>query len=210
MFEFLEEIGELIFGNKRIDELVHFARSKDFQFRKKVKAKKLPLPVQQMDFFKDKKKQSIKGYLFKKDLELNSFNQIFDFYRGSDYGNSGTTIFLYDCEGLDLPGFIIKPKGGFRKLGSIFSGGEWSHVNPEFEKAYTVESTDMNYMRMAITIQFAEVMLRLKGFSLEGKGSHLVLYKKNTRTDIVDMDNIYFDGKELIDIIIHDHSEEIV
>jgi len=210
MFDFLEDIKDLVFGNKRLAALQHFANSKQFQIRRKANAIKLPIEVQQMQFFNGKKRKSIKGYLFKKDAELNSFNQIFDYYYSGDYGNTATTIFLYDSEPLGLPSFIIKPKGGFSKLGSIFSSSEWSNVNSAFDKAFSVESKDLNYMRMMITIQFAEVLLRLQNFTIEGNGSHLVIYKKNSKVDIVDMDNVYYDGKELLDIIINDHSGEIV
>ena len=117
---------------------------------------------------------------------------------------------MYDCESLDLPSFIIKPKGGLSKLGSIFSKSEWSFVSGEFDKGFSVESEDMNFMRTTITIQFAEVMLGIKDFTIEGKGTHLVIYKRNSKIDIVDMDNIYDSGRELIDIIINDHSAEIV
>jgi len=210
MIEFLEDIGDLIFGNKRLDALKYFASSKQFQIRKKVNPQKLPLNVQQMEFFDGKKRKSIKGFLFKKDLEFNSFSQIFDYYYYGDYGNSTTTIFLFDSDFLDLPSFIIKPKGGLGKLGSLFSSSEWSNVSSEFDKAFSVESNDLNFMRMAITIQFAEVMLRMKNFTVEGKGSNLALYKKNSKVDIVDMDNVYDDGRDLLDIIINDHSAEIV
>jgi len=210
MIDFLDDIGDLIFGNKRFDSLKHFASAKQFQIRRKVNAQKLPLDVQKMEFFDGKRKKSIKGYLFKKDVEFNSFNQIFDYHYSGDYGNTTTTIFLYDCESLDLPSFIVKPKGGLSKLGSIFSSSEWSNVNSEFDKGFSVESTDLNFMRMVVTIQFAEVMLSMKNFTVEGKGSHLVLYKKNSKVDIVDMDNVYDDGRELIDIIVNDNSAEIV
>lgn len=210
MIDFIDDIFDAVFGNKRLDALRHFASSKQFQIRKKAKAEKLPIDVQGMQFFDGKRRKSIKGYLFKKDVEFESFNQIFDYYYASDYGTTTTTIFLFDCESLDLPSFIIKPKGGFGKLGSIFSGGEWSQVNSEFDKSFSVESTDLNFMRMIVTIQFAEVMLGMKGYTLEGKGTHLVLYKKNTKIDIVDMDNVYDNGRELMDIIINDHSAEIV
>lgn len=210
MIDFLDEIGDLIFGNKRFDSLKHFATSKQFQIRKKVKAENLPIEVQQMQFFEGKKRKSIKGYLFKKDVVFDSFNQIFDYYYSGDYGSTTTTIFLFDCELLDLPSFIIKPKGGLGKLGSFFSKSEWSYVNSEFDKNFSVESSDMNFMRTIVTIQFAEVMLGIKDFTVEGKGTHLVIYKRNSKVDIVDMDNIYDAGRELIDIIINDHSAEIV
>jgi len=210
MIDLIDDIVDLIFGNKRFEALRHFANSKQFQIRKKVNAQKLPLDVQKMEFFDGKKRKSIKGYLFKKDLEYNSFNQIFDYYYSGDLGTTTTTIFLYDSEMLDLPSFIVRPKGGLGKLGSIFSTSEWSNVNSEFDKSFTIESSDLNFMRMVVTIQFAEVMLKMKNFTVEGRGSHLVIYKKNTKVDIVDMDNIYDDGRDLIDIIVNDHSEEIV
>jgi len=37
-----------------------------------------------------------------------------------------------------------------------------------------------------------------------------VIYKKNAKIDIIDMDNIYDDGEDLLDIIINDHSNELV
>ncbi|MDF1697185.1 MAG: hypothetical protein P1U56_15185 [Saprospiraceae bacterium] len=210
MIDFLDDIGDLIFGNKRYESLKHFANSKQFQIRKKVKAEKLPIEVQRMQFYEGKKRKSIKGYLFKKDLEFNSFNQIFDYQYSGDLGTSTTTIFLFDCDSLELPSFIIKPKGGFGKLGSIFSSSEWSNVSSEFDKGFGVESSNMNFMRTTVTIQFAEVMLGLKNFTVEGAGSYLVLYNRNSKVDIVDMDNVYDSGKELMDIIINDHSSEIV
>lgn len=210
MIDFLDDIGDLIFGNKRFDSLKHFAEAKKFQIRRKVNAQKLPLNVQKMEFFGGKKKKSIKGYLFKKDAEFNSLNQIFDYYYSGDYGTTTTTIFLYDCVSLDMPAFIIKPKGGLSKLSNLFSSSEWSKVSSEFDKAFTVASSDLNYLRMVITIQFAEVMMNMKNCTVEGNGSHLVIYRKNTKVDIVDMDNVYDDGRELLDIIINDHSAEIV
>lgn len=210
MLDFLDDVMDMVFGNKRYAELQHFANSKQFQIRKKANARKLPLDVQKMEFFEGKRKKSIKGYLFKKDVEFNAFNQIFDYHYSGDYGNTPTTIFLFDSEMLDLPSFRVKPKGGFGKLGSLFSNSEWSDVSSEFDRAFSVESSDMNFMRMVVTIQFAEVMLRMKNFTVEGRGSHLVIYKKNSKVDIVDMDNIYDDGRELIDIIVNDNSAEIV
>ncbi len=210
MIDFLEDIGGLIFGNKRFDDLRHFANSKQFKIRKKINAQKLPLEVRKMDFFDSKKGKSIKGYLFKKDVKFNSFNQIFDYYNSGDYSTTATTIFLYDSESLDLPSFIVKPKGGLGKLGSLFSTSEWSNVSSEFDKTFSVESSDLNFMRMVITIQFAEVLLKMKNFTVEGKGAHLAIYKRNSKVDIIDMDNIYDNGKELMDIIINDNSAEIM
>ncbi len=210
LIDFFDDIGDAIFGNKRFNELKHFAKSKDFQIRRKVVAEQLHLDVQAMHFFEGKKNKRIKGYLYKKDIKFDALTQIFDYYYSSDYGTTTTTIFLYDTSALDLPRFIVKPKGGLSKLGNIFTSSEWSTVSRDFDKDFVVESGDMNYMRMMITTHFTDVMLRLGDYTIEGKGDFLVIYKKSKKVDIVDMDNIYDDGLELLDIIINDHSNELV
>ncbi len=96
------------------------------------------------------------------------------------------------------------------KLGSIFSSNEWASVSKEFSEGFEIESADMNYMRMMITFQYADIVSTLKNYTIEGYQDYLVLYKRNSKVDIVDMDNVYDDGRELLDIIINDHSNELV
>ncbi len=209
LIDLFDDIGDAIFGNKRLNELRHFARSKNFQIRRKVIADQLHADVKTMKFYDETKAKRIKGYLYKKDIKFDALTQIFDLYYATNT-NITTTIFLYDTTLLDLPRFIIKPKSGLSKLGNIFSSTEWSSVSRDFDKDFVVESNDMNYMRMMITSHFAEVMLRLGEYTLEGNGDYLVIYKKSRKVDIVDMDNIYDDGLELLDIILNDHSNELV
>jgi len=209
LIDLFDDIGDAIFGNKRLNELRHFARSKEFQIRRKVIASQLHMNVKSMQFFDGNKSKRIKGYLFKKNVKFDALTQIFDLYYHTNT-NLTTTIFIYDTKLLDLPSFIIKPKGGLSKLGNIFTSSEWSTVSRDFDKDFVVESTDMNYMRMMITSHFAEVTLRLGDYTIEGNGEYLVIYKKSKKVDIVDMDNIYDDGLELLDIIINDHSNELV
>ncbi len=210
MLEIFEDIGDLLFGNKRIEALKHFAFSKDFRFERRIKMETLPFDIESMDFFKGKKRKSIKGYLYRKELETNILGRIYDFMNLSEFGKKGTTIFQYSETAFDLPYFIIKPKSSFSKLGSIFSSSEWSDVNKEFASQFTVESSDLNDMRMMITIQFAELLVKLKDFTVEGYHDHLFIYKRGTVIDIVDMDNIYEYGIELADIILYDQSNEMV
>lgn len=209
LIDLFDDIGDAIFGNKRLNELRHFARSKNFQIRRKVIADQLHGDVQSMAFYEDNRAKRIKGYLYKKDVKFDALTQIFDLYYATNT-NITTTIFLYSTSLLELPKFIIKPKGGLSKLGNIFSSTEWSAVSRDFDKDFVVESRDMNYMRMMITSHFADVMLTLGDYTVEGKGGYLVIYKKSRKVDIVDMDNVYDDGLGLLDIILNDHSNELV
>lgn len=211
MLEFLEDIGDIIFGNKRIEAFKHFARSKDFRLKRKHNPELLPIDVLSMQIFKqNRKKRAIKGMIYRKENMLNILTQIFDFHIYNDLGKKTTTIYLFEHVDMDLPYFIISPKSSFGKLGNLFSSSEWSDVNKDFDNSFTVEATDINIMQMMLTIQFAEVMLDLKDYTVEGKGNHLVVYRKFHDTDIIDMDNVYLDGLELMDIILHDHSKEMI
>jgi len=209
LLEFLDNMSDIVFGNKRFNELKHFANSQGFQLRRKVKFNQLHADVKAMQFFQGEKRKTIKGYLYKKNLRFDSLNQIFDFYYVSDYGTTTTTVYMFLTDQLDLPTFIIKPRSGISKLGNIFSTSEWSDVNREFDKSYSVESNNMNFMRMMITFQFAELLLGLKNVTIEGRGNYLALYRKNSKTNIIEMDNLHDSGMELLDIIITDNSKEM-
>ena len=209
LIDLFDDISDAIFGNKRLNELRHFAKSKSFQMRRKVVIEQLHRDVKSMEFYDDRKAKRIKGYLYKKDINFDALTQIFDMYFATN-ANITTTVFLYDTTLLELPRFSIKPKGGLSKLGNLFSSTEWSAVSRDFDKDFVVESRDMNYMRIMITSHFADVMLRLGDYTIEGNGNYLAIYKKSRKVDIVDMDNVYDDGLELLDIILNDHSNELV
>lgn len=210
MIEILEDIGELIFGNKRQGALKHFARTKTFRYLRRVNPSLLPMEVQRMDFFEGSKKRSLKGVLTKSESPLNIKTTIFDYLHYHDFGNKTTTIFLYEYDKLGLPVFKIEPRSTFGKIGNLLSSTEWSAVDKEFDKNFTVTSDDMNAMRMMITIQFAELMTDLPGFAVEGDDRYLAIYKSQSMADIIDMDNHHEAALELIDIILNDNSGELV
>lgn len=211
MIEILEEIGDIIFGNKRLDTYRHFATSKDFRLRRKHNPETLPIDVLSMQLFKEnRKKRAIKGFIFKRETQPEVLSQIFDLIVYTEFGKRNTTIYLYENEKMHLPYFHVKPKSGFSKLGNIFTSNDWSYVNRDFARQFEVETTDINEMQMMLTEQFADVLLHLQDHHVEGNGHHLIVYKRNQATDIIDMDNIYLDGLELIDIILHDHSQEMI
>ena len=60
----------------------------------------------------------------------------------------------------------------------------------------------MNFMRMHITIQFAEIMVKYPQLVIEGNNKFLAMYQKGKTIDIIEMDNYYEDGLELVDIIL--------
>jgi len=207
MLEFLEDIGDIFFGNKRLEAYKHFARSKDFRTKRKHNPEILPIDVLSMRLFKQNRtKRSIKGLIYKKDTELDILTQIFDLHYYNDLGKKTTTVFVFEHEDMHLPNFIISPKSSFGKIGNLFSSSGWEDVNKEFASSFDVETSDINEMQMLLTFQFAEVMLNMPDYTVEGKGKHLAIYRKFHTTDIIDMDNIYMDGLELMDIILHDHS----
>ena len=201
--DLLNDIGDLFFGNKRIDELKHFAQAKSFQLRKRVDLKRIHPSLKEMKWMNYSNSPTVKGYLFKTNAETKSLDQIFDIYTKGEFKTSPTTIFLFQHDNLDLTKFTISPKGSFSKIGNIFSSSEWSNVNKSFDKAFSVEGNDLNFLRMHLTFQFAEEMLKISEYTLEGNGNFISIYSPNKKTDIIDMDNIHAVGEEILDILLH-------
>ena len=212
MIDFFEDIGDIIFGNKRLEAYQHFAKTKQFRYKRKHNPELLSDDVKTMDLYLQgkKKRKSIKGLVYKRDNKLNILSKIFDFIHYTNSGKKTTTVFSFDCEDMDIPYFIISPRGSFSRLSNLFTSNEWSDVNQDFANQFTVETDDINELQMILTFQFAEVMLDLGDFTVEGHGNFIVLYNRNHTTDIIDMDNVHHDGIELLDIILHDHSREMV
>lgn len=211
MLDILEEIGEIVFGNKRLDSLRHFAEHKQFSIKRRHNPEVLPINVLSMEIFKQsRKKRNIKGMLWKQEPTLKVMSQIFDLIYYGDFGKKVTTIFLYEQDDMQLPQFIVKPKSNLSRISNLFSANDWSYVDKEFARSFSVETEEINTMQMILTLQFAEAMLNFKEYTVEGKGNHLIVYRRFHDIDIVDMDNVYQLGLELLDVILHDHSEEMI
>ena len=203
MISLFQDIAELLFGSKRQEAFKHFAYKKEFSYQRRTRLESLPLEVLRMDLMTQSKKATIKGLIAKPHEAWQTVGHIFDLTQGSEFGEKTTTVFLFQCHQMKLPPVKITPKSSLGKLGSIFSSGEWSHIDPNFDRAFAVTSDDLNRMRILLTIQFAEEMLKLEDFVLEGNGSYFILYKKNHKVDIIDMDNVYDTALHLVDIILH-------
>ena len=202
MLDILEDIAELFVGNKRQSALKHFARQKDFAYTRRLDPYLLPAEVRQLGFADSKKKKkSLRGVLTKRMSAKGMFVTIFDYVHYHDFGPKTTTVYMYECEGLAVPSFAVRPRTPLSKIGSIFSTTEWSDVSKQFDRGWTVESADMNHMRMTITFQFADEIAKLPELTVEGVGKYIVGYVMHQATDIIDMDNTHDVMLELIDIM---------
>lgn len=207
ILELIEDIGESLFGDKRHDALLHFAEQKRFQYRRRVNPDLLPLEVQKLDLFsiERSKRRQIKGFLHRQEQRPSVLGQIFDYA----VDGKRTTVYFYQSKALDLPTLKLTPRSSLSKF-NVFGKSEWSDIDKTFAGNFDITSDDMNAMRMLVTIQFAEIMNELEGYTVEGRADYLIIYRLKKEEDIIDMDNVYAAGLELADIILHDHSNELV
>ncbi len=208
IFDILDDIKDAFFGNKRLENLRHFAGMKDFVFKRKMTTSGLAPEVKSMDFFSDDKDSFIKGYLFKENQDLHLQSHIFDFKSSGTLGPT-TTVFLFYSPQLNMPRLKISPKSSFKKMGSVFSSSEWSDVDKQFDKNFDIKTDDIAKAQSIITIQFAEVVNELKEMTIEANNDNMAIYRPHTIIDIIDMDNIYDAGIELVDIIVNDYGADI-
>jgi hypothetical protein len=203
MIDIFDDIKDIVFGNQRLNQIKDFGQQHHFGYSRRVSMNDLPAVFESVEFFKGERKKSIKGFLYRSELDERAIGYIYDYLYYSEFGRKTTTVFHFKIEKLNLPYFIVKPRSGLHKISSIFNSTEWNELDKNFDNQFTVASDNMNFMRMNLTIQFAEILLRHKTFAVEGLGDHLFVYDKNNTIDIDKFIPIYKDGLELLDIILH-------
>ncbi len=197
----IEEIKDLIFGNNRIEELKHYAKSNKWGFSKRIKMSQIPDKVRHLEFIKNNSDRAIKGFLYQ---DLNGgLRYIYDLNNRNEIGFKSTTIFHIRADQLKLPQFIISPKSTMQRFGNVFTSNEWNDVDKEFGNNFEVRSNNMNAMRMMITIQVAEIINKLNFCTIEGIDNHLIFYRQNTSISTTEFDRMSKLGIDLIENIIY-------
>lgn len=81
-----------------------------------------------------------------------------------------------------LPRFELKPEGFFDRIGSVLGGQDIDfEEDPEFSRACRLKGPDEEAIREAFHAGLRQQLLSEAGWSLEGDGRWLVLYRRSKR-----------------------------
>ena len=112
-------------------------------------------------------------------LEHDAF--LFD-YSYQDYGSKHATrqtVFFVQSRHMTLPGLRLQPETLAHKLGELFGYDDIDFVRfPKFSKQYRLTGDDEEYIRHHFTDDVLNYFTLNKGWSVEGIGYYLVVYKR--------------------------------
>ena len=128
---------------------------------------------------------------------------IFD-YQYEDFGHESTvrqTVLYLHSQRLGLPEVTLQPETLLHKLGELFGLHDIDFVRfPKFSKQYRLTGGDEDYIRHQFTDEVLNYFTLNKGWSLEGLGYYLLLYKKGVLLPPEQIDALYRRGMEVFDL----------
>lgn len=135
--------------------------------------------------------------------DLMSFDiRMFDYrylkWNGSKMQPYQQTVFYLESTQLGLPELWLQPETLFHKLGELFGRGDIDFVRfPSFSGQYRLTGEDEAYIRHHFTDQLLNYFTVEKGWSLEGVGYFMILYRKERLMAPEHMAAFYKRGLEL-------------
>lgn len=209
--DLIEDATDAIFGNERQSDLQQIADKHGFRYKKKFQNDRLDIEIKAFELFKGKKRKRLRNYLSKKDEVIDGQISLFDFNRDSDVGKKITTCVLIQSAYLNLPKFIVRPKKTTEKLGELFfNKRDGLYAYPYFNRMYALHSIDIEAMQHLFTHQMVDRMVHATNLWLEGNENYLLLYEKNKLKSPQKLIPFYELGRELVDIMLYDNSDDFV
>ncbi|PPK88820.1 hypothetical protein CLV84_1793 [Neolewinella xylanilytica] len=127
------------------------------------------------------RRRTVSNVLRKQDGLLEQDAYVFD-YSYRDFGNKHTTrqtVFFLQSQRLTLPSIDMQPESILHKMGELFGFHDIDFLRfPKFSKQYRLVGEDEDYIRHHFTDEVLNYFTLNKGWSVEGIGYYLIVYKK--------------------------------
>ncbi|HZZ28724.1 MAG TPA: hypothetical protein VFE46_12045 [Pirellulales bacterium] len=136
---------------------------------------------------------------------------IFDYKYVTGGGRSSTiwrqSVIGFQAEALTLPDFTLSPKGMWSKLGTLFGKQSIEFDNhPEFNSKYLLRGSDVDAVRDLFTLPVLDFYEQNLGWSTEGTGNRLLLYKTSKRVPPPETAALLEDGLKVLSLM---HSSSV-
>ncbi len=127
------------------------------------------------------RRRTVENVLRRQDGLLEKDAYIFD-YSYREFGTKHTirqTVFFLQSQHLTLPGLELQPETVIHKLGELFGYEDIDFLRfPKFSRQYRLTGDDEDYIRHHFTADVLNYFTLNKGWSVEGIGYYLIVYKK--------------------------------
>lgn len=166
------------------------------------------LSKQLADFRLFRKGSSKRVYnILRKQEELMAFDvRIFDYrylrYAGKRMKRHEQTVFFLHSTQLGLPEIWMQPETVLHKIGELLGMDDIDFVRfPKFSSQYRLTGDDDEFVRHHFTDAVLNYFTLEKGWSMEGVGYYLILYKKDRVLSAQEIGRFYQQGMEVFRLL---------
>ena len=125
---------------------------------------------------------------------------LFD-YSYKDFGRKRTvhqSVCFIHSQQLVLPEMCLQPEGAMHKLGELFGFHDIDFTRfPKFSRQYRLTGEDEDYIRHHFSDAVLNYFTLHKGWSVEGLGFYLLLYKKGVLLPPEEVESLYHRALEV-------------
>ncbi|THH40290.1 hypothetical protein [Neolewinella litorea] len=108
------------------------------------------------------------------------------------------TVFFLHSQRLVLPELCLQPESLLHKMGQLFGWDDIDFVRfPKFSRQYRLTGEDEGYIRHHFTEDVLNYFTLHKGWSVEGIGYYLLVYKKGVLLPPEEVEQLYRRGLEV-------------
>lgn len=205
-----DDIKDAVVGNQRKRNLIQFAAKYDFDYNKRISIGELDLAVLTLNLFKTNRRQRLKNILAGNDQKTASKILIFDTELRKP-SKKATTCVLLESDLLNLPRFCLRPKRSFEKVAALFKTNQHSLAKyPELQKSMVLEAKHLDYVQRYLTDQLAAWLLDHPDCIIEGIDDWVLIYQENTLVDVSELLPFSTYTLVLAEILLFDHSNDLV
>lgn len=130
--------------------------------------------------------------------DLRLFDYRYVVWRGKHTRAVEQTALFLQSQQLGLPEFRLQPETILHKLGELLGATDIDfEAYPEFSRQYRLTSSDETYVRHHFNDQVLRFFSVQTGWTLEGLGYYLVMYKKGKVLPGKEVRDLYAKGLEL-------------
>lgn len=177
MEEVLDDFIAKFYTQDRIVALEKLAEEEQWGFTRRARFAEQPTDIKTFRIFQGKRGKRVLGILEPPVSESGYALRVYDYVYYSDGGKKKTTVIEIHLSELFLSQFRIYPKPGIKTLFSL--GGRTDDPIDQFNKHYEIEASDPDTTNMELPDSVLTLLGERKGYSLEGEGQYLVLYRKS-------------------------------
>lgn len=132
--------------------------------------------------------------------------RVFDYrylkWAGKHVKRKSQTVFLIQSNKLGLPEMWMQPETILHKLGELFGATDIDFLRfPKFSGQYRLTGSDEDYIRHHFTDDVLNYFTLSKGWSMEGVGYYLILYKKDQLLHTKEIKKFYRRGIQIYEML---------